>query len=136
MLADAPGEEEGAHLFGGGLAVGDDGEVGLGDAEVVGVLDEEAAGDLLEDAGGWGGVDLDEAEVLFGGEALEGFGGEGGRDDGFDEELGYLFGGGGVDLAVDADDASEGGDGVGLEGAAGRLRGRWSRWRLRRGWCA
>ena len=55
-----------------GLRVGDDLEVGLGDAEVVGVLQEEAAGDLLEDAGGVGGVDLDEAEVLLGGEARRG----------------------------------------------------------------
>ena len=83
-----------------------------------------------------GGVDLDQAQVLLGGEALEGFGGEGRGDDGFDEELGDLFGGGGVDLAVDADDAAEGGDGVGGEGAAGRPRGRWRRWRRRRGWCA
>ncbi len=59
------------------------------------VLEEEAAGDLLEDARRFGGVDLDEAEVLLGGEAGEGFGREGGGDDGFDEELGDLFGGGG-----------------------------------------
>ena len=56
VLADAPGEEESADLFGGGLAVGDGLEVGLGDAEAVGVLDEEAAGDLLEDAGVSAGV--------------------------------------------------------------------------------
>ncbi len=69
VLADAPGEEERAELFGGGVAGGDGLEVGLGDAEVVGVLDEEAAGDLLEDAGGVGGGDLEEAEVFLGGEA-------------------------------------------------------------------
>ena len=85
---------------------------------MVGVLDEEAAGDLFEDAWGVGGGDLEEAEVLLGGEAGEGFGGEGGGYDGFDEELGDFFGGCGVDLAVDADDATEGGDGVGFEGAA------------------
>ena len=50
VLADAPGEEQGAQLFGGGRALGDDVQLGLGDAAGVGVLDEEAAGDLLEDA--------------------------------------------------------------------------------------
>jgi hypothetical protein len=85
---------------------------------VVGVLHKEAAGDLLEDARGvWAGVMASRAEVLLGGEAGERLGRERGRDDGFDEELGDLLGGG-VDLAVDADDASEGGDGIGLEGAA------------------
>src|ERR1700733_123747 len=59
VLADAPGEEERAELFGGGVAVGDGLEVGLGDAEVGGVLDEEAAGDLLGDARGVGGGDLE-----------------------------------------------------------------------------
>jgi len=32
--------------------------------------------------------------------------------DGFDEELGNFFGGCGVDFAIDADDSSEGGDGI------------------------
>ena len=49
------------------------------------------------------GVDFDQAQILFGGEALAGFGGEAGGD-GFDEELGDLFGGVAVDFAVDADD--------------------------------
>ena len=84
---------------------------------LIGVLDEHAAGNLLEHARGGGGGDLDKAEVLFGGEAGEGLGGEGGGDDGFDEEPGDFFRGGAVDLAVDAKDASEGGDGVGGEGA-------------------
>ncbi len=83
----------------------------------VGVLEEEAAGDLLEDGGAFAGGDLDEAEVLFGGEAGRASGVKDGGDDGFDEELGDLFGGFGVDLAVDADDATEGGDGIGGEGA-------------------
>ena len=62
--------------------------------------------------------------------------GEGRRDDGFDEELGNLFGGCGVDLAVDADDASEGGDGVGFEGALVGFEDGCAGGRLRRGWCA
>jgi hypothetical protein len=45
-----------------------------------------------------------------------GFRGEGRGGDGFDEELGDLGGGCGVDFAVDADDAAEGGDGIGGEG--------------------
>ena len=48
---------------------------------------------------------------------VEGFGGERRRYDGFDEEFGDLLGGGAVDLAVDAEDAAEGGDWVGGEGA-------------------
>ena len=118
VLADAPGEEQGAHLFGGGLALGDDAELGLGDAEAVGVLHEEAAGDLLEDAWGLGRGRSGRGGGSFWRRSARGFRGEGGRDDGFDEELGDLLGGGGVDLAVDADDAAEGGDGVGFEGAA------------------
>ena len=61
-------------------------------------------------------MDLDQAQVLLGGEALAGFGREGGGGDGFDEELGDFFGGVAVDFAVDADDAAEGGDGVAGEG--------------------
>ncbi len=82
------------------------------------------------------GIDFDQAQVLLGGEAGEGFGREAGRGDGLDEELGDFLGGFGVDFAIDADDAAEGGDGVaararliGLEdGAADALR--------RRDWCA
>src|ERR1700722_5932983 len=43
VLADRPGEEESAHLLWGGLARGDDAEVGLGDLVAVRVLDQEAA---------------------------------------------------------------------------------------------
>ena len=56
--------------------------------------------------------DFDQAEILFGGEALQGFGRKGGSGDGFDEELGDLFGCCGVDFAIDADDSAEGGDGI------------------------
>ena len=110
-------------LFGGGFAgQSRDGEVGtrFRTLMTVGGLDEEAAGDLLENARerGGSGLDLDEAEILLGGEAGEGFGGEGGSDDGLDEEFGDLLGGGSIDLAVDADDAAEGGDGIGGESAA------------------
>ena len=38
VLADAPGEEQAAQLFGGGRTPGDDLELGLGDAAGVGVL--------------------------------------------------------------------------------------------------
>ena len=61
-------------------------------------------------------LDFDEAEILLGGEDGQGLGGEGGRGDGFDEELGDGGRGVGVDFAIDADDAAEGGDGVGGEG--------------------
>ena len=53
-------------------------------------------------------MDFDQAQVLFGGEALAGLGGEGWGGDGFDKELGDLFGGSCVDLAIDADDAAKG----------------------------
>ncbi len=66
--------------------------VGGGDPAAVGGLDEHAAGDLLENAESPDGLDLHEAQVLFGGEPGESFGGEGGRDDGLNEESGDLFG--------------------------------------------
>ena len=102
------------------------------DAAGVGVLQQQAAGDVLDDRPRRGGLDFDQAQVLLGGEALPGLGGEGGRGDGFDEQLGDLLGGVAVDLAVDADDAAEGRDRVagqrllvGLEdgGAGGRAAG-------------
>ena len=59
-----------------------------------------------------------------------------GRDDGLDEQLGDLRGGCAVDLAVDADDAAEGRDGIGLERALVGLEHRRALRRRRRGWCA
>ena len=103
-------------LFRGWLALGDDFEVRRGDGGGVGVLKEHAAGDLPGDWRGGGGVDLDETEVLFGGEDGECFRGEGGGGDGFYEELGDDCCRFGVDRVIDADDAAEGGDGVGGEG--------------------
>ena len=53
------------------------------------------------------GAHFDQAQVLFGGEALAGLGGEGRRGDGLDKELGNLSGGVAVHRAVDADDPAE-----------------------------
>ena len=78
VLADAPGKEQAAQFFGGGRAPGDDFELGFGDAAGIGILQQQAAGDVLDDGARRGGVDFDQAEILFGGEALAGFGGEGG----------------------------------------------------------
>ena len=47
VLADLPGEEQGAHLLGGGLPLGDHLEVGVGEGADVVVLHEDAAGDIL-----------------------------------------------------------------------------------------
>ena len=67
---------------------------------------------MFEDEGlaGWG--NFDQAQVLFRGETSEGGGGEARGGNGFDEELGDLFGCLLVDDAVGADDAAEGRDGV------------------------
>ncbi len=92
-------------------------ELGFGDAEPVGVLNEQAPGDLLEDAWRLGRKYLDEAQILLRGEALQSLGSERWSDDSLDEEPCNLFCGGCVDLAVDADDATKGRDGIGLEGA-------------------
>ena len=51
--------------------------------------------------------DLEEAEALLLLEVLEGVGGEAGRDDDFEEEVGEGLGGGEVEGAVDSDDAAE-----------------------------
>ena len=74
----------------------------------VGILHEQATRDLLHHGLGRGGVDFDEAEILFGGEDGDGFRGEGRSGNGFNKEL--RDGGCGVCVyfAVDADDASEG----------------------------
>ena len=108
VLANAPGEEQAAQLLGSGRAPGDDFEFRFGDAGGIGILQEKAAGDVLDHRTGRGGVDFDQAKILFGGEDLAGFRREGRGGDGFDEELGDLGRGAGVDGAVDADDASEG----------------------------
>ncbi len=108
VLGHAPGEEQAAQLLGGGRTPGDDFQLRFGDAGGVGVLEEQSAGDVLDDGPGRGGLDFDQAQVLFGGEPLAGFGGEGRSGDGFDEEFGDFGGGLGVDEAVDADDAAEG----------------------------
>ena len=55
-------------------------------------------------------MNLDEAQVLFGGEALASLGGEAGSGDGLDEELGDLRGCVAVYVAIDADDSAEGRD--------------------------
>ena len=47
MLADFPGEEQGAGFFGRGRALGDDFEIGVLQRADVGVLHEHAAGDIL-----------------------------------------------------------------------------------------
>ena len=117
VLADGPGEEKGAEFLGGGGAPGHGAEVIRSDVFVVRGLDEQATGDLLKDAGAVGWRDLDKAKVFLGGEAGQGFRRERWCDDGFDEEFGDLLGGGGVDLAVDAEDAAKGGDWVRGEGA-------------------
>src|ERR1035438_4240938 len=63
---------------------------------------------MLDDRARRGGMDFNQAEVLFGGEALAGFRGEGGGSDGFDKELGDFLGGLAVDFTVDADDSAKG----------------------------
>ena len=87
VLADFPGEEQGARFLGCGRASGDDFEVGVLQWAVVGVLHEQAAGDVLQDPVARGGLgcrrtnasgatwvyDFDEAKVLLRGEL--GFGG-------------------------------------------------------------
>ena len=88
MLRNAPGEEEGTQLRCCGGTPGDNVEFRFDDAAGVGVLKEQASGDVFDDGLGRGGVDLDETKVLFGCEDGACFGGEGGRGDGFDEELG------------------------------------------------
>ena len=62
--------------------------------------------------------DLEQAEILLRAKARKGLRRVRGRDDCFDEEFGNLFGGGAVYLSVDADDATEGRDRIGLERAA------------------
>jgi hypothetical protein len=83
-----------------GGRLGDDLEIGFGDLGGVGVLQEHAAGDLLDDRLWRAEFDFDEAEILLGGEDGQRFGGEAGRGDGFDEELGDGGGGGGVYFAL------------------------------------
>ena len=112
-----------AQFFGGGRAPGDDFEFVLGDAAGVGVLKEQAAGDVLDDRARRRVADFDEAEILFGGEALAGLGREGGRGDGFDEELGDFVGGFAIDGAIDADDSTECGNGIACECLLRRPRG-------------
>jgi hypothetical protein len=62
-----------------------------------------------------GRSDLDEAEVLFGGEALAGFGVKAGAAMASTKSL-AISAAARVDLAIDADDAAEGRDGIGGEG--------------------
>src|ERR1039458_4204404 len=107
-LADAPGEEQAAQFLGGGRTPGDDFQLRFGNAGGIGVLQEHAARNLLDHRPRRGGVDFNQAQVLFGGEALAGFRREGRGYDGLDKELGDLGRGIGVHGAVDADDAAEG----------------------------
>jgi len=108
VLADGPSEQESAYLFGSRFALGHETKFGLGNAEAIRILNKETTRDLLEDARGLGGGDPDKSKILLRGEAFDGLWCERGCDDGFDKELGDLFRCGGVNLAVDADDASEG----------------------------
>src|SRR5450432_265111 len=48
MLGDLPGEKQGAHFFGRGLALGDDSQVGWLQWAGVIVLQEDSAGDILQ----------------------------------------------------------------------------------------
>ena len=74
-------------------------------------------------------MNLDQAEIFLGSEALASFCGECWSGDGFDKELGNLFRGRCVDFAVDADDSTECGDRiagqsflVGIEDGCARCR--------------
>ena len=97
MLANAPGEEQAAQLLGRGRTPGDDLQAGIEgrgvDAAGVGVLQEQPARDVLDDRTRRSGMNLDQAQILPGGKALAGLGGEGRSGDGLDKELGNLLGG-------------------------------------------
>ena len=71
---------------------------------------------MLDDRFWRGGLNLDQTEILLGGEALAGFRGEGRRGDCFDKELCDFSGGFRVNSSIDADDTSKSGDGIGGEG--------------------
>ncbi len=88
----------------------------LFDAAGVGVLEKQAAGDLLDDGFRRGGVDLDQAEVPFAGEGFAGFGGKGRGRRWLRRRAWRSLRRPRRRLAVDADDAAEGRDGVGGEG--------------------
>ena len=128
MLADAPGKDQASKFFGSRGAPGDYFEFVFSDAAGVGVLKEQAAGNVFDDRARRCVADLNEAQILFGRKALARFRGEGGRSDGFDEELGDLFGRGfSIDVAIDADDSAECGDGIARERLLIGLENRWSR---------
>jgi hypothetical protein len=109
VLADAPGEEQAAQLVGSGRPPGFHIKFGFSNAAGVGVLKKQATGDMLDDGARRCGTDFDKAEVLFGGEALTGFGSKGRSGDGLDEKLGDFFCGSAIDGAIEADDGAEGG---------------------------
>ena len=118
VLADFPGKEERGELVGSGPALRDGFDVSGRNASEVGILEQQAAGNLLQHALVGSRANDDEAEILFCGEALARLGSEAGSGDGFDKERGHFFGGIAVDFAIDADDRSEGGDGIGDQGFA------------------
>ena len=120
MLADAPGKEQTAQLLGSRRTPGDHLQAGIErggvDSAGVGVLHQQSTRHVLDHGSGRRGAHFDEAQILLRAEALAGLGGEAGRGDGFDKELGDLLGGGGVHLAVDADDSAKGRDWIAGEG--------------------
>ena len=65
VLADAPGEDQGAKFLGCGWTPGDDFEFVFRDAARVGVLQEQTAGDVLDDRPLRCGANFNEAEVLL-----------------------------------------------------------------------
>jgi len=77
-------------------------------------------------------LDFDQPQVFLRRESFECGGLETWGGNGFDKKLCHFFGGGGVDDAIDADDTSECGDWIALEGLLvsihqfrGRCRAAW-----------
>ncbi len=118
VLADFPRKEERGELVGRRLTLRDGFDFGGGDAAEVGILEKQTAGNLFEDALIRGGANDHKTKILLCGETLPGFGSEAGSGYGFDKQRGHFFGGVAVDLAIDADDGAEGGDGIGDQGLA------------------
>ena len=73
VFAYAPGKDQAAKFLGSGRAPGDYLQLRLVHPLGIGVLEEKAAGDVFDHGAGRRRLDFDEAQILFGGEALAGF---------------------------------------------------------------
>lgn len=128
VLNNFPGEFECASFLGTGVARRDAAELGVGKSAGIAFLHKQASPDTTECQAARKAVGVcapffqaingEEAEIFFGAQDLQGVGRKRWGHNGFDEKRADFIGQSFCDSAIEREDATEGGDRIGGQGAA------------------